>query len=150
MSVTANVEGSGTEGWKQFAKFCLIGASSTVLDVLTARLLMDRFGMHWLAANTVSFAVAVTNGYLWNSLWTFRGMGAVRRHTQYLKFVAVNLVGYGLNTVIMTLMFLLLTGHVSSHPPPPIWAVAKGTAIVLVALWNFLANKRWTFAETRE
>ncbi len=133
--------------WEQFVKFCLIGASSTALDVVISRQLMDRFGMPWFQANTLSFAVAVTNGYLWNSLWTFRGMGAARRHTQYLKFVAVNLVGYGLNTLIMALMFLLLTGHVNGTPPRPIWALAKGTAIVLVAMWNFLANKRWTFAE---
>ena len=135
------------KNWEQFVKFCLIGASSTVLDVVISRLLMDKFGMHWLAANTLSFAVAVTNGYLWNSLWTFRGMGSTRRHTQYLKFVAVNVVGYGLNTLIMTLMILLLAGHVNGNPPRPAWAVAKATAILLVAIWNFLANKRWTFAE---
>lgn len=105
--------------------------------------------MHWLQANTLSFVVAVTNGYLWNSLWTFRGMGAARRHTQYLKFVAVNLVGYGLNTLIMASMILVLAGHVSDNPPRPVWYAAKGTAIVLVAIWNFLANKRWTFAEAR-
>ncbi len=137
------------KGWEQFVKFCLIGASSTVLDVLISRQLMDRFGLHWLAANTLSFAVAVTNGYLWNSLWTFRGLGADRRHTQYLKFVAVNVVGYGLNTLIMALVILLLSGQVHGNPPRPVWAAAKGTAILLVAIWNFLANKRWTFAETR-
>lgn len=134
------------EGSKQFVKFCLIGASSAVIDVSIARQLIDRFGMYWLLANTLSFAVAVTNGYLWNSLWTFRGLGAAGRHTQYLKFVAVNLVGLGLNILIMGLMFLALTGHLRGNPPKPVWWAAKGTAIVLVAIWNFLANKRWTFA----
>ena len=137
------------KGWEQFIKFCLIGASSALLDIGISRLLMDRAGMAWFPANTLSFLVAVTNGYLWNSLWTFRGIGADRRHTQYLKFVAVNTVGYGLNTLIMALMFLLLTGHVGGTPPRSIWAVAKGTAILLVAIWNFLANKRWTFSEAR-
>ncbi len=149
MSVIATAENTGSEGWKQFVKFCLIGVSSTVLDVVISRLLMDKFGINWLAANTLSFAVAVTNGYLWNSLWTFRGMGAARKHTQYLKFVAVNLVGYGLNTVIMATTILMLTGHMTGTPPRGIWAVAKGTAVLLVAIWNFLANKRWTFAEAR-
>lgn len=147
MSVVTDAEVVGGEGWKQFVKFCLIGASSTVIDILISRILIDRFGMYWMAANTISFVFAVTNGYLWNSLWTFRGMAAVRRHTQYLKFVAVNVVGYGLNTLIMSLMILLLTGHLSGNPPKMAWSIAKGTAIVLVAIWNFLANKRWTFAE---
>jgi putative flippase GtrA len=134
---------------KQFAKFCLIGASSTVLDIVISRLLIDKLGMHWLIANAFSFAVGVTNGYLWNSIWTFRGTGAVRRHTRYLKFVAVNLVGLGLHTLIMLLIILLLNGHVAGNPPRQIWTIAKGTAIILVAAWNFLANKRWTFAEAR-
>ena len=149
MSVTVAAEGSDTEGWKQFVKFCAIGATSAILDVGISRLLIDRFGMHWLLAGTLSFAVAVTNGYLWNSLWTFRGLGAVRRHTQYLKFAAVSTVGLGLTNLIMAAAILLLTGHLSSNPPQAVWAAAKGTAVVLVAIWNFLANKRWTFAEAR-
>ena len=137
------------KGWQQFVKFCLIGASSAVIDIGISLLLISKLGMFWAAANTLSFMVAVTNGYFWNSLWTFRGMGTDRRHTQYLKFLAVNVVGLGLNLLIMGAIILLLTGHVGGTPPRPIWAAAKGTAILLVAIWNFLANKRWTFAEAR-
>lgn len=137
------------KGREQFVKFCLIGASSAILDIGISRLLMKTLGMHWRLAGTLSFVVAASNGYLWNSLWTFRGMGTARRHTQYLKFVAVSTVGLGLTILIMDLMFLVLTGQVTSHPPPLVWYTGKGTAIVLVALWNFLANKRWTFAEPR-
>jgi len=137
------------KGWQQFVKFCLIGASSMVLDVTISRVLVTKVGMFWLTANALSFAVAVTNGYLWNSLWTFRGMGTASRHTQYLKFVAVNLAGFGLNSLIFALVILVLVGHVGSNPPPMPWGIAKGTAVVLVAIWNFLANKHWTFAEAR-
>ncbi len=152
MSVTVNAEISKSENLKQFVKFCLIGLSSTALDVLISRRLMDAYGMNWLLANTLSFLVAVTNGYIWNSLWTFRGMGAARRHTQYVKFVAVNLVGYLLNNSIMKLVFILFTHQIvmKSEPPRTVWFIAKALAIVLVSAWNFLANKRWTFAETAE
>jgi len=149
MSVIANAERPVSEGWKQFVKFAMIGASSAVLDIGISHLLMSRFGMYWLLANTVSAAVAISNGYLWNSLWTFRGMGSARRHTQYLKFVAVSLVGFGVNSLIMTLIILMLAGQVTGNPPHSVWTIAKGSAIVLVAIWNFLANKRWTFAESR-
>ena len=138
-----------SEGSKQFAKFCVIGASSTLLDIFISRKLIDVFGMYWLYANTLSFVVSVTNGYIWNSLWTFRGLGADGRHTQYLKFVAVNLVGLVLNILIFGLVVLLLMGHLRGNPPKPIWYAAKLTATLLVAAWNFLANKRWTFAEAR-
>ena len=150
MSLIANAEKPVSEGWKQFVKFAMIGASSAVLDIGISQLLMHRFGMYWLLANTISALVAISNGYLWNSLWTFRGMGSARRHTQYLKFVAVSLVGLVLNSLIMTCVILMLAGHIGGNPPHSIWVIAKGTAIVLVATWNFLANKRWTFAEPRE
>jgi putative flippase GtrA len=135
--------------WEQFVKFCTIGASSAVLDIGISRLLIEKCGLIWPVANTLSFVVAVSNGYLWNSLWTFRGMGATRRHLQYLKFVAVNVVGFGLNLLIMGMVIFVLTGRVAGNPPRLDWALAKGSAIVLVAVWNFLANKRWTFAEPR-
>ena len=115
MAVTADAERSGNEGLKQIVKFCLIGASSTVVDLSISYALMHIFRMYWLAAFTLSFAVAVTNGYIWNSLWTFRGLGAAKRHLQYLKFVAVNVVGYALNSLIMVLVILLLAGHL--HDP---------------------------------
>ncbi|MCW3095357.1 MAG: putative rane protein [Chthonomonadaceae bacterium] len=149
MSVIAEAERSDSEGWKQFVKFCTIGASSAVLDVGISRLLIEKCGVVWPAASTLSFVVAVSNGYLWNSLWTFRGMGAASRHLQYLKFVAVNAVGFFLNILIMGTIIFLLTGIVGGTPSRPIWALAKGTAIVLVAIWNFMANKRWTFAAPR-
>ncbi len=135
--------------WEQFGKFCVIGASSAVVDIGISTLLIAKLGIAWSAAYTLSFTVAVSNGYIWNSLWTFRGMGSTRRHLQYLKFVAVNVVGLGLNLMIMGLIILLLTGHVGGKPPTPVLVLAKGTAIVLVAIWNFLANKRWTFAEPK-
>ena len=148
MAVTANAERSGNEGLKQIVKFCLIGASSTVVDLSISYALMHIYRIYWLSAFTLSFAVAVTNGYIWNSLWTFRGMGAAKRHLQYLKFVAVNVVGYALNSLIMALVILLLAGHLHD-PSDRVAYTAKAVAIVLVTSWNFLANKRWTFAATQ-
>ncbi|MCC6729854.1 MAG: GtrA family protein [Chthonomonadales bacterium] len=133
---------------RQFVKFCLIGVTSMVIDVSLAWLFTYRIGWHWALAQTLSFSVAVSNGYVWNSLWTFRGLGTRRRHEQYLMFVAVNIVGLALNLTIMKSVFFCFTGRIinQGNPDPAHWWVAKALAIVLVSLWNFLANRHWTFA----
>ncbi len=135
---------------KQFIKFCIIGASSTVVDVGISKALMHFVHMRWGVAQTISFPVAVTNGFIWNSLWTFRGMGSGKRHEQYLKFVAINLVGYALTIGIMNTVLALLFAatrelDADGNPPHLHWNIAKALSIVLVSLWNFFANRRWTF-----
>lgn len=148
----ADVTPSAVTAWlektavRQFVKFCIIGFSSMILDAGIAWVLT--FGSHWNGnmARVVSFSVAVTNGFIWNSLWTFRGLGSGARHAQYAKFVAVNIVGLGLNLAIMNGVYLLATGHlISAHPIKQYWCVAMGVAVVCVSLFNFLANKYYTF-----
>lgn len=134
-------------GIQQFVKFCVIGFTSMVIDVSIAKKLTYGMGFHWVLAQTISFAVAVTNGFIWNSLWTFRGLGSGKRHEQYVRFVGVNIVGLLLNVAIMKGIFLFFTGKLinQGNPDETHWNIAKGVAVVLVALWNFFANKHWTF-----
>ena len=134
-------------GLRQFAKFCLIGLTSMLIDISVWKFVMARFGWHWIPAQTVSFCFAVTNGFIWNSLWTFRGIGSGSRHQQYVKFVMVNVVGYLLNIAIMKSVLIGLTGHLIFHGDhePMHLNIAKGIAVVFVAFWNFFANKKWTF-----
>ena len=124
-----------------------------IIDVGIAKYLTYTVGLNWIVAQTISFTFAVTNGFVWNSLWTFRGMGSGKRHEQYLKFLAVNIVGLLLNIGIMKTMFLLFiflsSGRLvlvhQGNPDPMHWNIAKAIAIVCVSTWNFLANKKWTF-----
>ncbi len=134
-------------GVRQFVKFCMIGFTSMIIDVGLFNLLVKLADWHWMAAQVVSFLLAVTNGFIWNSLWTFRGLGSGKRHEQYAKFVAVNIVGLALNFLIMKTMLFFMTGDIYHRENPSLvhLNVAKLVAVVFVAVWNFLANKYWTF-----
>jgi putative flippase GtrA len=138
----------GSPVLRQFIKFCVIGFSSMIIDVGLWNAIMNRWGWHWIPAQTLSFAVAVTNGFFWNSLWTFKGLGQGSRRSQYAKFVGVNIIGLLLNILIMKTVLIILTGniiHHGDHEKMHLY-LAKGMAVVCVALWNFFANRRWTFA----
>ena len=131
----------------QFIKFCVIGVSSAAIDIIISKRLTYDLHFHWAFAQVISTSLAVTNSFIWNSLWTFKGQGADAKHKLYLKFYAVSVVGLCLNVIIMKLVFMAFTGKLilTGEPDKLHWAIAKGIAIVCVSIWNFSANKRWTF-----
>lgn len=133
-------------GVRQFIKFIIIGLSSTIIDVSISNYLTFYCNWNWIIAATLSFAVSVTNGYFWNSRWTFKH-AAGNSPDQYIKFVAVNIVGLALNLCIMKCVFFMFTGKFihQGTPEKMHWYIAKAVAIVLVSLWNFFINKKWTF-----
>jgi putative flippase GtrA len=131
---------------RQFVKFCVVGATSFTIDVGISYLLTFGTQMWWVLAKTISFSLAVTNGFIWNRIWTFQAVGQRRKREQYAMFFGVNIVGYVLNLAIMKSVFWLNTGTWrGQHPTKPVWAAATLLATAIVVFWNFYANKHWTF-----
>ena len=120
--------------WEELIKFCVVGASGYVVNLLVYTLLLDGADLHYRAAATGSFLVAVTNNYTWNRLWTFRHR---RGHFGYqgLRFLVVSLVVYAGNLA-------LLSGFVHAGLGK---IVSQAIAVVLVTPLNFLGNKLWSF-----
>src|SRR3984957_11570180 len=56
----------------QFLKFGLVGVSNTLIAFSVYTLLLKGFGVWYLAASAIGFAVGATNGFLLNRRWTFR------------------------------------------------------------------------------
>ena len=120
--------------WYQLARFCTVGATGFVVNLAVYATLLRALGVHYLAAATCSFLVAVTNNYTWNRLWTFRGQ---RGHVAYqgLRFLVVSTLALAAN---LTLLHLLVRFGVDK-------VAAQATAIVLVTPLNFVGNKLWSF-----
>lgn len=149
------------EGVRQFVKFCIVGASSTLIDFTIYLFLIERVhlqdtvGSLTLArplAQAISFLFAVTNGFIWNSRWTFRKVAPAPRghHRRYGKFVLTNVVGLGLNLLILNVVAHLappaLTALLASHLHDPAGFIGKVCATAVVVFWNFMASKYWTFS----
>lgn len=155
---------------RQFAKFCLVGGTSTVIDVglhwslmfivhMHNRPLGDVFGA-WLIANfpllfggaakasdaavpvlkVFTASIAILNSFYWNRLWTFRIKDKADRMQQLQKFIAVAVIGMVLNTTITTLLNNVIPGH-----PKRSLAIATIIATIVVAFWNFTGQRLWTF-----
>ncbi len=120
--------------WEELAKFCAVGASGYVVNLLVYIALLDGANLHYRLAATGSFLVAVTNNYLWNRLWTFRRVRGHFGH-QGLRFLVVSVIVYVGNLAILTLLVEVGFGKI----------VAQAIAIVLVTPANFIGNKLWSF-----
>jgi putative flippase GtrA len=120
--------------WEELIKFCLVGASGYIVNLVVYVALLDGANLDYRVAATGSFLVAVTNNYLWNRLWTFRHH---RGHFAYqgLRFLVVSVVVYLCNLVILTVLVKLGVGEI----------VSQAIAIVLVTPANFIGNKLWSF-----
>src|SRR6202167_2699056 len=57
----------------QFVKFGIVGVSNTLLTFAIYTLLLKAFGVWYLAASAIGFAVGAVNGFLLNRRWTFSG-----------------------------------------------------------------------------
>jgi putative flippase GtrA len=133
---------------RQLIKFCLVGATSTIIDVCVLGGLLSVFkGLPWWIAKSISFIFGVTNGFIWNRRWTFRDQvhGAARQ--QYIKFVFTNVVGFFLNLMITKGFLIFFTGQFSHNHNPDVRTVqiASLCAVPIVVIWNFSAARLLTF-----
>ena len=121
------------QNWIQLGKFCVVGATGYVVNLIVYTLLLHA-GLHYLLAATCSFLVAVTSNYFLNRAWTFhdrRGHAGV----QGLQFLLVSTASLGANLLALHILISLGAGKL----------VGQAIAIVLVTPLNFLGNRLWSF-----
>jgi putative flippase GtrA len=118
----------------QFVKFGIVGVSNTLLTFAVYTALLKVFGVWYLAASAIGFAVGATNGFLLNRRWTFREH--VGDALTPVRWGIVQSAGLGINEAL--LYVLVHDGHLDK-----LLAQAGATAVVTVT--TFFANRAWTF-----
>lgn len=151
-------------GIRQLVKFCIVGASSTIIDLTIFNVLLS-CSVAPVYAVVGGFIGGVSNGFFWNRRWTFKErQGSMAK--QGPIFFATNLVGLTLNILVTTLA-LIIAAHLhltqSYFTPEETMRMilfrttdghefsrlalnaAKLCATVVVTAWNFSASKFITF-----
>ncbi len=112
-----------------------IGAVSLATDVAFYAFLTRVLGIWYLAANVVSFLCIGTANFLLNRRFTYGHRGAPAPR-QVAQFFTVATVGVVLNTAILAAAVDLF--RIND-------LIGKLFAAGVVFLWNFSANRLWTF-----
>ncbi|MEH7414528.1 GtrA family protein [Neobacillus drentensis] len=122
---------------EKLLKFGLVGVVNTLISI-GFYMLFVKLGMHYILANILSYLIGLVNSYYWNKKWVFKNK---ENHLSvFAKFVIVNLVALGFNTLCL----FLFVHHWGFNPYlSQLAATALGMGI------NFVLNKKWTFESKR-
>jgi putative flippase GtrA len=118
----------------QFVKFGIVGVSNTVLSLAVYAVLLKGFGVWYLAASALAFAVGATNGFLLNRRWTFREH--VGDALTPVRWGVVQTCGLGVNEGLL---------YVFVHDAHLDKLIAQVCATAVVTVSTFVVNRAWTF-----
>jgi len=120
---------------KEFIRFCLVGVSNLLIDILVYWLLTRFLGIYYILAAIVSYAVAMTWSFFINRHWTFKSVSP-KIGWQYVRFTVVNIISALINLGLL-FVFVEFLGVYD--------LLAKALISVIVAFLSFSLNRYWTF-----
>ncbi|NDJ60159.1 MAG: GtrA family protein [Chloroflexi bacterium] len=165
--------GSKSKEVERFLKFAIVGAIGAVIDfgtlvILQATVLQPiepNANLKVVIASTIAFLAAVLSNFIWNRLWTYPDSRSRSVRKQLVQFTVISTVGWVGRTLWINASFMLLGGiftpivqsaleMIGENYVPTASAEAKiGTmvawfiGVIVVMIWNFLANRYWTYSD---
>jgi putative flippase GtrA len=129
-----------TDNWLQLFKFCAVGGSGYVVNLIVFTFFLQILGVHHLVAATAAFVFAVANNFWWNRHWTFEA-GDGHAGFQAARFFTVSVFAFVFAaTVLESLVRFTSLSEVT----------AQAVSIVVATPLNFVGNKMWSFARPAE
>ena len=116
-------------------KFGLVGFLGMMIDFGTTWLCKEKLKWNKYIAKGCGFTLAVICNYSINRRWTFTSSNPLWLK-EFIIFVTVSLIGLMLNTTFL---------YFFHQKKDKSFYLAKMMAIVIVFIWNFLANNFFTF-----
>lgn len=143
----------------RFLRFAIVGAVGAVIDFGVFNLLTNLvtiFKQNVVWASVISFILAVVSNFTWNRLWTYPDSRSKPLSRQLFQFVVVSVIGLLIRTPMFSFLEKTLTkwfaGRVSIGPVTSVMIahnLALATVILVVMVWNFIANRYWTYNDVK-
>jgi putative flippase GtrA len=137
----------------RFLRFVVVGLIGAVVDFGTANLLVYAFSAPLVLAGTISFIAAILSNFTWNRFWTYPDSRSKPVAQQLVQFTLVSVMGLGIRVPILHWLeplFFRLSAFLKLPPAVSAFLVKNATlavAVLVVMLWNFFANRYWTYGD---
>ncbi len=136
----------------RFLKFLVVGIIGAIIDFGIMNLFSKLFGFPLIWSGTISFISAILSNFFWNRYWTYPDSRSRPFTRQLAMFFIVNITGLVIRLPILHFLELPIRGMFQrlslGIPFTPLFLgknVTLAIAIGIVMLWNFFANRYWTY-----
>lgn len=160
--------GNRSKELERFLRFAVVGATGAVIDlgllyVLQATILPPYNELYVALASGIAFFTAVVSNFIWTRLWVYPEARSRSMRRQLAMFTTVSVIGGAARLVWMASMAFPIGKWVMPFALPFIQImrpnyiptihaegkigsiVAQLIAMVIIMVWNFLANRYWTY-----
>jgi len=132
----------------QFGKFIAVGQSNAAIDIGVLNLLMlftnIDSGIHFSVFKGTSFVFAIINSFLWNKFWSFESKEKHGMGKQFMKFLAVAVVGLIINVSVASIVVNYIGPQWGLSTR--VWAnVGVLSSAVFNIIWDFYGYKVLVF-----
>ncbi|WHY76912.1 GtrA family protein [Neobacillus sp. WH10] len=123
----------------KFLKFGAVGMLNTLITIGSFSLFLY-FSVNYLTANITAYIIGMINSFIWNKNWVFQAKAKAKAKASSLiiKFIIVNLITLGINTLLLYGMVQYFNCHTSVAQ-----LISTGIGLVI----NYVLNNKWTFSE---
>lgn len=136
----------------QFAKFVLVGGLNFLIDMGVLNFLVFATGVSTgfvqSGFKALSFFTALVNSYIWNKFWTFKRKSTESVGKEFLQFVVVSAIGFGIN-VGVDYVFVNMVEPFGGLEPKTWAQFAAMMAAVAALFWNFIGYKFIVFDQKK-
>lgn len=127
----------------QMFKFAAVGCVNTMIDWAVYFIILKSFPaesvIFYTAAKGFSYLCGIINSFFLNRNWTFKDILHDNEGGRFFKFMLVNAVGLGFNSISVYIFLNLNFSHI----------VSLFLATSITFTFNFILNKMWVFREDK-
>jgi putative flippase GtrA len=137
----------------RFMRFALVGIAGAMIDFGTFNLLTHTTLIPIIWCSVISFIAAVFNNFFWNRFWTYPESRSKAVSKQLWQFGLISFIGLGIRTPLFAGLERILIRSLSTLLPKSFsfgstfigHNLALAVAVLVVMMWNFYANRFWTY-----
>lgn len=136
----------------RFYKFASVGAIGAAIDFGFFNLFTILAGIPAIVSSGLSFIMAVASNFILNRYWTYPDSRSKSLTQQAVQFTLISMVGMIIRLILFALLENPLISLASQYVPglgvTPTFIghnVTLAFAILVVMMWNFIANRYWTY-----
>ena len=126
---------------RRMAQFAAVGVSGVLVNLGILWALTDYAGIYYLLSAVASIEASIVSNFVLNDVWTFRDRkesGVTQWMKRLGKFNLISLPAFPMQLVVMGILKEFFGMY---------YLLAALMGILVVFIWNFVANSLWTWRE---